>query len=358
MAIRKRSGRKKAYLVYWRNPHTQKLESKSVETLAEAEKLDAYVQYQLKYERDSFLPVEPETDQPVTHTLESLFYLYLKDRNFAKENLERTLKGVEAILRKYGSEDIEGIDTRLLSEMQGMCLDAGNVGTTVRRKMAIIKAMLNWGHKNGLLASVPSFPTCPTSETKRYVPPTPEEIERLYQVSPEHLKRVIVLGSMCGMRVGPCEMLKLQWRDVDLVEAVIRVPNAKKGYGEPWREVPIQESLKPLLQNWHDRDKSLGVEFVVHYKGNPVKKIRHSWLNALKRAGIDRHIRPYDLRHAFATEALANGANYGTVAALMGHKSPVMVLRHYQHVKNAEKKAVIEKLPVPDFRIGCMTTLV
>ena len=29
----------------------------------------------------------------------------------------------------------------------------------------------------------------------------------------------------------------------------------------------------------------------------------------------------------------------------MGHKSPMMVLKHYQHVKNAQKVAVMEQMP-------------
>ncbi len=35
----------------------------------------------------------------------------------------------------------------------------------------------------------------------------------------------------------------------------------------------------------------------------------------------------------------------GTVAALMGHTSPVMVLKHYQHVLNEQKRDAIAALP-------------
>lgn len=94
----------------------------------------------------------------------------------------------------------------------------------------------------------PLFPVAPTSVAARYMPPTPQEVSALYEVAPEHLKRVIIL------------------------------------------------------------------------------------------------------RHGFATEAIAAGADYGTVAALMGHKSPMMVLKHYQHVKNAQKVAVMEQMPQIVFR--------
>ena len=67
----------------------------------------------------------------------------------------------------------------------------------------------------------------------------------------------------------------------------------------------------------------------------------------LKLRDSSQHIRPYDLRHAFATEAIRAGTDYGTVAQLMGHSSPVMVMRHYQHVRNDQKTAAIEPIPTP-----------
>ena len=47
----------------------------------------------------------------------------------------------------------------------------------------------------------------------------------------------------------------------------------------------------------------------------------------------------------FATDALRAEKDVGTVAKLMGHSSPEMVLRTYQHVVNAQKKETVETLP-------------
>lgn len=69
----------------------------------------------------------------------------------------------------------------------------------------------------------------------------------------------------------------------------------------------------------------------------------------LIRAGITRRIRPYDLRHAFATEAIAAGADIGTVAKLMGHTDMNMILKHYQHVLSSQKRAAVEALPEPQY---------
>ncbi len=62
----------------------------------------------------------------------------------------------------------------------------------------------------------------------------------------------------------------------------------------------------------------------------------------LEKAGITQHMRPYEPRQGIA---IAAGVDYGTVAALMGHISLMMVLKHYQHVKNALKVRIMEQMP-------------
>lgn len=42
---------------------------------------------------------------------------------------------------------------------------------------------------------------------------------------------------------------------------------------------------------------------------------------------------------------IAAGADVGTVAKLMGHSSPAMILNHYQYVMDSQKRAAIEGLP-------------
>ena len=60
------------------------------------------------------------------------------------------------------------------------------------------------------------------------------------------------------------------------------------------------------------------------------------------KAGITRRLRPYDLRHAFATFALDAGADIKAVAEMMNHSNPSMILRHYQHTKEATKRSIID----------------
>lgn len=133
-----------------------------------------------------------------------------------------------------------------------------------------------------------------------------------------------------------------------MARAVIRVQAARKNPKEPVREIPIRKDILALFQLWKEEDDMAGgIEYVCHYKGKRItRQIKTAWMKCLQSAGITRPLTPYCLRHLFATEAIAAGADVGTVAKLMGHASPDMVLEHYQHVLTKQKKAAVEALPV------------
>jgi len=194
--------------------------------------------------------------------------------------------------------------------------------------------------------SAPSPPLpVPAPNYDKTVPPDPEEVELLFKVSPPHLKRVIIPGGFPGLRVGGSELLALKWKNVDLSRGVVLVDTSKKNRQSPWREVPIHQELLKLFREWLEEDASQGIEHVVSYEGEPVTSIRRSWTTALKNAGIERRIRPYDLRHACASRLIARGTDVGTVAKLPGHSSPQMVYQHYQHISTDQKRAAVETLP-------------
>jgi integrase len=256
-------------------------------------------------------------------------------------------------LDALGRKRVDCITTQDMASVLFTITESGVKPTTQHKYMRQMFSVLIWAKKRGVLASLPDFPELPQAKYEHFIPPTPDECAAIMQHAPRHVQRVIVLGSKLGMRVGPCEMFRMRWEDVDFERSVVRVHAAEKNKNEPWREVPIKSSLLPLLRSWHAEDMRNGVEWVISYMGKPVKRINTTWNNAVKRAGISRTIRPYDLRHAFATDAIAAGADVGTVAKLMGHANVNMVLTHYQHVLTQQKKAAVEALPdVPMYDQG------
>ncbi|MDL2306910.1 site-specific integrase [Desulfovibrio sp. OttesenSCG-928-C06] len=175
-----------------------------------------------------------------------------------------------------------------------------------------------------------------------------DELNKLVEHAAPHIQRIVIIGANMGVRIGESELLALRWsQHVDLTLGVLRIDTSRKNQNAPWREIPIRDGLLETFRQWKDTDTQAGVDFLINYKGNPVADFKKAWHATLKRAGINRRIRPYDLRHAFATQLISSGeADIGTVAELMGHSSPAMLFKTYQHVLSKQKKKAVESLPI------------
>jgi integrase len=84
---------------------------------------------------------------------------------------------------------------------------------------------------------------------------------------------------------------------------------------------------------------------VIHHKGKPVRTISRAWHNAKRRAGIARKLRPYDLRHAFASLALDHSADIKSVAEVMGHRNQTMILQYYRHTSAKQRRKAVNAAP-------------
>ncbi|MDE7065230.1 MAG: tyrosine-type recombinase/integrase [Desulfovibrionaceae bacterium] len=344
MAIRYRKGRASPWQCYWNNPLTGKRECANFATRHEAEKHDSLIKHRLKFDRESFQGEEKEEKESTELTLEACYVQYLKEKQFSKKGLSWQMDAMRYPLQKLGGIPIINITRKHLEEIRGHFVAQPVTSATARGRLSVLRTVLRWCVAQGYREQI-DFPTLPPAHYKRFIPPSPEELGAIMACAAPHIVRVIILGAQCGVRVGPSELFRLTWHDVDLIRGILRVHGAKKNLNAAWREVPIRESLLPIFMTWKREDEVEGMEYLIHHNGKPVKSIKNAWNSTLKRTGITRHIRPYDLRHEFATELIAQGIDIGTVAKLMGHSSPAMLLNHYQFVMDSQKRAAVESLP-------------
>ena len=345
MAIRHRPDRRLPWQVYWINPHTGRRESHSFPTKPEAEKYNSAVKHRLAHEPESFAVVTAQVQDGIA--LEPLVMLYLRERNLKTENLYEAVchaRPVFAVIGRVAVTELTKDDMRRAVSALKL---AGNKQNTINRRIGIIKAALNWaaGDDVGLISLHPmGMFKCPRGEDERIAPPTRAEVDAILAAAPEHVRRVVVLGLALGVRVGESEMFGIKWEDIDLARSTVRVWAADKNHKRPWRDLHLRADLVPLLRTWRDD----GTSHPIHYKGKPVGHIKRAWSSTLARAGITRRIRPYDLRHAFATYALDAGADPKAVSEVMGHADMSMIHKHYQHVLERQREDVMNKAPVPD----------
>lgn len=344
MAIRFRPQRKH-WEVYWRNPYTLRTQTAVFADQGEAVKHDAWIKFKLKHDKEYFLPAEKEREK-ADDSLEAIYYLYLKEKQFSVKMLNWNMPAMKLALVLLGRKRIAAITTSDLANVMAKHLSSDIKAVTARDRMKVLFTVLRWAKKRGFLNSLPDFPELPQAHYKPIEIPTQAEVQAMLDKAPLHLQRIILIAANTGIRVGPSELFKLRWSDVDLDRAVIRVRAAAKNPKEPVREVPIRGDMLGLFRLWREEDAMRGhVEYVCHYEGRQLRSIKRSWTTCLRLAGIKRAITPYSLRHLFATQAIASGADVGTVSKLMGHSSPDMVLQHYQHVLTQQKKAAVESLP-------------
>jgi integrase len=124
---------------------------------------------------------------------------------------------------------------------------------------------------------------------------------------------------------APLRVAGLRWRDVDLVESVLRVRDSKSEEGE--RLVALSPTLAEEL--WQHRRRSVfeGDDERVSCHPKRGSMIDHEWYAgefraALKRAGITDYVRAFQgARHASLTNGAAAGETPIALMARAGHRS-------------------------------------
>ena len=215
--------------------------------------------------------------------------------------------------------------------------------TTIHREISDIRAVLRWSEKRGLIASNPMTGyEMPKRDDARLSPPSEAEFNAILKVASPHL-RAMLIAYHTGLRPGKEELLCLRWEAVDFIGKTLMVISAQKG-GMPSRMVPLNHVILEHLQQWYDQDVKKGTPYIVHYHGQRVDCLKTAWKAAKKRARVLRRIRLYDIRHAFATNLLSAGANLKAVSELLGHASPDMTMKVYQHVSNDLRRQAVDLL--------------
>ena len=110
------------------------------------------------------------------------------------------------------------------------------------------------------------------------------------------------------------EILTLRWEDVDLEAGELRLRDAKTGA----RQVALSPSARKLLSELPRKE---GNPWVITGQGGGkrLSNLNAPWLVVRKRAGLE-DVRIHDLRHSFASRALALGESLTMIGKLLGHR--------------------------------------
>ncbi len=177
----------------------------------------------------------------------------------------------------------------------------------------------------------------------------PEELERLLSgangpdLKSLRDKAILELLFSAGLRVS--ELISINRDQINLKNQEFSV----RGKGSKVRIVFISNTAKAALESYLDKRTDIDPALFVRIpkkESNSGKNLRltpRSIQRIVKyyanKAGIIKDVHPHTLRHSFATDLLANGADIRSVQAMLGHSS-ITTTQIYTHVTNQQLKEV------------------
>ena len=148
------------------------------------------------------------------------------------------------------------------------------------------------------------------------------EAERTRTELPSALAAIRLL-LFTGARLS--EILSLRWEHVDMEGQCLRLPDSKSGAKTIYLPPAGLEVLDGLGQS---DDNPYVIAGAKH--GSHLVNLRKPWGRIRARAGLD-DVRLHDLRHSFASMAVAGGLSLPVIGALLGHTQPTTTQR-YAHL--------------------------
>ena len=135
----------------------------------------------------------------------------------------------------------------------------------------------------------------------------------------------------------------VQWKHCDFTNNELVVTGDPENEGtknRTTRRIPMNGNLLALLTRMRSEREDEDLKIWVLQ----VSTARKAMKRAASVVGIE-DLKPYDLRHLFATRCLESGVDAATAANWLGHKDKgALILRVYNHVRNAHSHAAAAKV--------------
>lgn len=229
-------------------------------------------------------------------------------------------------------------DRRVGDITPARCRDYAEGRTTAaaRRDLEVLRAAIRYYNKeHARLAVIPSIVLPPKSEPReRWLTKAEARSLRRAAMRWPHLYRFVIIGLLTGSRSGA--ILNLRWSWIDLDARLMR----RRAYGaveDPRKRTPpvrIGTRLARLMRRW----KQDGCEYVIHYHGKPVKRIKRVWALACNAAGL-KGVTPHTLRHTRATWLMQAGVEPWEAAGHLGMSMEMLTRVYGKHHPQFQERA-------------------
>ena len=239
---------------------------------------------------------------------------------------------------RIGSRKVKDIQRSDIAELHH---DLRKTPYQANRTLGVLSKIFNQAEVWGLRpdGSNPCLHVKRYKEEKRERFLSADEFARLGRILDETLRDgsetrsavvAIRLLMLTGCRLS--EIQKLRWENVDLEAGELQLPDTKTG----GRAVPLAPSAVRLLEAL-PRDEENPWVIAGKKPGSHLTDLQHPWRRIRARSELN-DVRIHDLRHSFASRALALGEGLPMIGKLLGHKQ-VQTTARYAHLARDTVKA-------------------
>lgn len=135
------------------------------------------------------------------------------------------------------------------------------------------------------------------------------------------IRLLLLTGARCN------EILTLKWDDVDFKRKLIRLQESKTGQKTIYLSAPALQLLSEIPRIEENPYVICGKK-----EGAHLVNIKDPWIEIRKSAGL-KDVRIHDLRHNYASTAVASGQHLKVIGTLLGH-SNTKTTERYAHLAN------------------------
>lgn len=265
-------------------------------------------------------------------------------------------------LRNYGSDlaqfanyfeppgtaapDIESLDINMLCEWLSDLYDQSLSVSSIRRKMAAVRAMFKFLQQEGIITqNVAARLRKPKAIQKLPDVMSAEKTNNLIDsvaVQPEKERDIAILELLygCGIRVS--ELVGINLGDLSLNDGWLRVT----GKGNKERQVPIGEKARAAVERYLAIRKSVPEQPALFLNSRAARlgdrQVRRLVKGYALVAVGDSTVHPHSFRHAYATHLLSDGADLRAIQELLGH-ARLSTTQKYTQVSLKDLQAVYDR---------------
>lgn len=291
----------------------------------------------------------------------------MKFREFAESWLKRNRRGlahrtietyqsrINTLCLSLGDTALSVIKPMTLQEVAAEMELSPN---RIRDLMATACTIMNDARANGYNEF--EFRFKPARKKKEKISPMSlEQVQIVISFMEKQYQPIFTFLSLTGCR--PNEAIALKWSSLDFIanEALISEGMVRGREGDTKnhksRKVPLDRDVIKLLQQLSTRPARWTSDFVfLNDKGKPFAfNLDRVWRRALAASGLEPEMRKnkidcksYDIRHAFASEAIYNGVSAPYLSKILGHSNVRMTFDFYTgeiQAHNDEQRRLLER---------------